>query len=99
MKPWGSYTAPEMHEAGGMPVVAKRLLEAGLLNEKGMTVSGKTIGAGAPAARGAPGQKGVRPLSNPPPRPGGLALLKGHPAPAGCGAKLAGPRADHLPGP
>src|SRR5437762_12948063 len=40
MKPWGSYTAPEMHEAGGMPVVAKRLLEAGLLNEKEMTVSG-----------------------------------------------------------
>ena len=32
MRPWGNYTAPEMHDAGGMAVVAKRLLDAGLLN-------------------------------------------------------------------
>jgi hypothetical protein len=30
LKPWGNYTAPEMYEAGGMPLVGKRLLEAGL---------------------------------------------------------------------
>jgi dihydroxy-acid dehydratase len=90
MKPWGSYTAPEMHEAGGMPVVARRLLEAGLLNEKEMTVSGKTIGEAARAAREAPGQKVIRPLSNPLARHGGLAILKGNLAPDGCVAKLAG---------
>src|SRR5438876_549081 len=44
MKPWGSYTAPEMYEAGGMGVVARRLLDAGLLHEKEMTVTGRTIG-------------------------------------------------------
>src|SRR5437016_12506782 len=39
MKPWGNYTAPEMYEAGGMGVVAKRLLEAGLLNPDEITVT------------------------------------------------------------
>ncbi|OLB96075.1 MAG: dihydroxy-acid dehydratase [Candidatus Rokubacteria bacterium 13_1_40CM_68_15] len=90
MKPWGSYTAPEMHEAGGMAVVAKRLLQAGLLNEKEMTVSGKTIGEAARAAREAPGQKVIRQLSNPLAGHGGLAILKGNLAPDGCVAKLAG---------
>jgi len=98
MKPWGSYTAPEMHEAGGMPVVAKRLLEAGLLNEKEMTVSGKTIGEAARAAREAPGQKVIRPLSNPLARHGGLAILKGNLAPDGCVAKLAGHSDDTFRG-
>jgi len=90
MKPWGNYTAPEMHEAGGMAVVARRLLDAGLLNEKEMTVSGKTIGEAARVAREAPGQKVIRPLSDPLARHGGLAILKGNLAPEGCVAKLAG---------
>ncbi len=62
MKPWGGYTAPEMHEAGGMGVVAKRLLEAGLLNPDEMTVTGRTIGQEARAAREAPG-RGAGPSS------------------------------------
>src|SRR5256885_1625276 len=49
MKPWGSYTAPEMYEAGGMGVVAKGLLDAGLLFADGKTVTGRTIGAEAAA--------------------------------------------------
>src|SRR5262249_16644381 len=57
MKPWGAYTAPEMHDAGGMGVVAKRLLEAGLLNEKELTVTGRTIGEEARAAKETPGQR------------------------------------------
>src|SRR5881296_3320068 len=98
MRPWGNYTAPEMHEAGGMAVVARRLLEAGLLNEKEMTVSGKTIGEAARAAREAPGQKVIRPLSNPLARHGGLAILKGNLAPDGCVAKLAGHSDDTFRG-
>jgi len=90
MKPWGNYTAPEMHEAGGMGIVAKRLLDAGLLHDKEMTVTGRTIGEEARAAREAPGQKVVRPLAKPLARHGGLAILKGNLAPAGCVAKLAG---------
>jgi dihydroxy-acid dehydratase len=90
LKPWGTYTAVEMYEAGGMPLVAKRLLEAGLLNEKEPTVTGRTIGEEARAAREAPGQQVIRPLATPIARHGGLAILKGNLAPDGCVAKLAG---------
>ncbi len=90
MKPWGSYTAPEMYAAGGMPVVAKRLLEAGLLHKGEMTVTGRTIGEEARAAAEPPGQKVIRPLANPLAKHGGLAILRGNLAPAGCVAKLAG---------
>ena len=90
MKPWGSYTAPEMYEAGGMGIVAKRLLEAKLLNADEVTVTGRTVGAEATAARESPGQKVIRPLSNPLARHGGLAILRGNLAPDGCVAKLAG---------
>ena len=90
MKPWGSYTAPEMHEAGGMGVVAKRLLDAGLLHEHEKTVTGRTIGEEARAAREAPGQKVIRPLSNPLAHQGGFAILRGNLAPDGCVAKVAG---------
>src|SRR5438034_8739574 len=65
LKPWGSYTAPEMYAAGGMAVVAKRLLDAGLLNATEMTVTGRTIGDEVRAARETPGQKVMRPLANP----------------------------------
>ncbi|MGH7355781.1 MAG: dihydroxy-acid dehydratase [Candidatus Rokuibacteriota bacterium] len=90
MKPWGHYTAPEMYAAGGMPVVAKRLLDAGLLHEKEMTVTGRTIGDEARAAQEPAGQKVIRPLSDPLAKQGGLAILRGNLAPAGCVAKLAG---------
>ncbi len=90
LKPWGSYTAPEMYAAGGMAVVAKRLLDAGLLNATEMTVTGRTIGDEARAARETPGQKVIRPLANPIARHGGIAILRGNLAPEGCVAKIAG---------
>jgi len=90
LKPWGSYTAPEMYAAGGMAVVAKRLLDAGLLNATEMTVTGRTIGDEARAARETPGQKAIRPLANPIAHHGGIAILRGNLAPEGCVAKVAG---------
>jgi dihydroxy-acid dehydratase len=99
MKPWGSYTAPEMYEAGGMGVVARRLLEAGLLNEAELTVTGRTIGQEARAAREAPGQKVIRPLSNPLKGYGGLVILRGNLAPEGCVAKVSGQTKDLHSGP
>ncbi len=98
MKPWGRFTAPEMHEAGGMPVVARRLLEAGLLNPDERTVTGRTIGEEARAARETPGQQVIRPLADPIARHGGLAILKGNLAPEGCVAKLAGHREETFRG-
>jgi dihydroxy-acid dehydratase len=99
MKPWGGYTAPEMHEAGGMGVVAKRLLEAGLLNADEITVTGKTIGEEARASRETPGQPVIRPLANPLKGYGGLVILRGNLAPDGCVAKVSGQKKDLHRGP
>jgi dihydroxy-acid dehydratase len=90
MKPWGRFTAPEMYRAGGMAVVAKRLLDAGLLYPDEMTVTGRTIGEEARAARETPGQEVIRPLKRPLKATGGLVILRGNLAPEGCVAKVAG---------
>jgi dihydroxy-acid dehydratase len=99
LKPWGNYTAPEMYEAGGMAVVAMRLLEAGLLSGGEKTVSGRSIGEEARAAREAPGQKVIRPLKDPIKPQGGLAILRGNLAPDGCVAKVSGQKKDVHRGP
>jgi dihydroxy-acid dehydratase len=90
LKPWGRFTAVEMYEAGGMPLVARRLLDAGLLNADEKTVTGRTIGEEAQAARETPGQEVVRPLSNPIKPTGGMVILKGNLVPDGCVAKVSG---------
>jgi dihydroxy-acid dehydratase len=99
MRPWGNYTAPEMHDAGGMAVVAKRLLEAGLLHGDAPTVTGRTIAEEANAGREAPGQKVIRPLSDPIKPEGGLVILRGNLAPDGCVAKVSGQKRDLHRGP
>ena len=99
LKPWGTYTAPEMHEAGGMAVVAQRLLAAGLLSEDEMTVTGRTISQEARAAREQPGQKVIRLLNDPIKPEGGIVILRGNLAPAGCVAKVSGQKRDFHRGP
>jgi dihydroxy-acid dehydratase len=99
MKPWGTYTAPEMNEAGGMGVVARRLLDAGLLHDKELTVTGRTIGEEARAARETPGQKVIHALSHPIKPEGGLVILRGNLAPDGCVAKVSGQKRDFHRGP
>jgi dihydroxy-acid dehydratase len=99
MRPWGNYTAPEMHDAGGMGVVAKRLLDAKLIDGSAPTVTGRTIGEEAQAARETPGQKVIRPLSDPLKPEGGLAILWGNLAPKGCVAKISGQKRDFHRGP
>ncbi|HKQ63831.1 MAG TPA: dihydroxy-acid dehydratase [Methylomirabilota bacterium] len=99
MRPWGNYTAPEMYDAGGMGVVAKRLLEAKLIDGTAPTVTGRTIGEEAMAAPEPPGQKVIRPLSDPIKPEGGLAILWGNLAPDGCVAKISGQKRDFHRGP
>ena len=90
LKPGGRFTAVDLHEAGGIRLLARRLLEAGVLHEEAMTVTGRTVGAEAAAARETPGQQVVRPLRAPLKATGGLAILKGNLAPEGCVVKVAG---------
>ncbi|HEX5531699.1 MAG TPA: dihydroxy-acid dehydratase [Methylomirabilota bacterium] len=90
LKPWGTYTAPEMYDAGGMPVVGKRLLEAGLLHASEKTVTGRTIGEEVKAAAEPAGQQVIKPLAKALKSEGGIAILRGNLAPDGCVIKLSG---------
>src|SRR5207245_1454608 len=99
LKPGGQYVATDLDAAGGTPLVAQRLREAGLLQADCLTVSGKTIGEEAAAARETPGQKVVRPLANPLKPTGGLVILKGNLAPEGCVVKVAGHSMTSFRGP
>ena len=90
MKPWGRFNAPDMDKAGGIMLVLQRLLDAKLLNADALTVTGRTIGVEARAAKETPGQEVVRPLAKPLAASGGMVILKGSLAPDGGVMKVAG---------
>ena len=90
LKPGGRFLAKDLYDAGGIGVVAKRLLEAGRLHEDVPTVTGKTIGQHAREAQETPGQEVVRPVDDPVKKTGGLAILRGNLAPEGSVVKLSG---------
>jgi dihydroxy-acid dehydratase len=90
LKPGGQYVAPDLYEAGGVPLVLKRLKQAGVLHEAAKTVTGLTVGEVADSADEKDGQRVVRPLEEPLKATGGLAILRGNLAPEGCVVKLAG---------
>ena len=99
LKPGGRFVATDLHRAGGIRLVARRLLEAGLLHADQPTVTGKTIGEEAASAIETPGQEVVRPLDRPIKSTGGLAILKGNLAPGGCRGEGGRVGAAESPGP
>jgi len=99
LKPGGRFVATDLYRAGGVPLILKRLAEAGALHADAMTVTGKTIGEVAEDANEADGQEVVRPLSDPLKQEGGLAILKGNLAPEGAVVKLAGTERTKQVGP
>jgi dihydroxy-acid dehydratase len=99
LKPGGRFLAKDLYDAGGIGVVAKRLLEAGRLHEDVPTVTGKTIGQHAREAQETPGQEVVRPVDDPVKKTGGLAILRGNLAPEGSVVKLSGHERVHHSGP
>ena len=90
LKPGGQFVANDLYEAGGIPFLAKRLAEAGLLHTDELTVTGRTIGEEANDATETDGQLVVRPVDAPLKPTGGFAILRGNLAPDGCVIKLAG---------
>ncbi|HTJ86725.1 MAG TPA: dihydroxy-acid dehydratase [Terriglobales bacterium] len=90
LKPFGRYVAADMHRAGGIRLLANRLLQGKKLNESAMTVTGKTIGEEAAAAVETPDQEVIAPLDRPLKATGGLVILHGNLAPEGCVAKISG---------
>lgn len=99
LKPGGRFAAADLYAAGGTTLVARRLLEAGLLHANQPTVTGRTIGEEAKEAVETPGQQVLRPLTNPIKATGGLVILKGNLAPEGCVVKVAGHSMMHFRGP
>ena len=90
LKPGGRYVAVDVHRAGGIPLIIKKLLEGSFVDERQMTPSGRTLGEEGRLAQETPGQDVVRPVTNPIKKSGGLAVLKGNLAPEGAVVKVAG---------
>ncbi len=99
LKPGGLYTAVEMHKAGGISLLLRRLLEGGLLNRECLTVTGRTIAEEVAGAFEAPGQQVIRPTDKPFKPTGGLVILRGNLAEEGGVLKVAGSTREKLKGP
>ncbi|HZQ08674.1 MAG TPA: dihydroxy-acid dehydratase [Anaerolineae bacterium] len=97
--PGGHYTAVEVDRAGGIPVIAKRLLDGGYVQGDTLTVTGKTYAQEASLAQETPGQVVIRPLQDPLKPTGGLVILKGNLAPDGAVVKVAGHERPYHRGP
>lgn len=100
MKPFGQYVMYDVDRHGGVPVVLKTLLDAGLLNGDALTVTGKTMAENLEALNPDPVDgKVVRRLDNPIHQNGGIAVLHGSLAPEGAVVKTAGFDATVFEGP
>ena len=101
LKPSGRYVATELHRVGGIPLVMKMLLDAGLLHGDCMTVTGKTLAESLAGVTGTPpaGQDVVLPMTSPLYKQGHLAILRGNLAPEGSVAKISGVKMDRISGP
>jgi dihydroxy-acid dehydratase len=89
LKPGGRFAAPELHRAGGIALLTRRLIEGGYVDGSALTVTGRTLEEECAGVRETPGQEVVRPLSDPFSAEGGLVILKGSLAPEGCVIKVA----------
>ena len=99
LKPGGRFMATDLYAAGGTALVAKRLLDAKILDGSTITVTGRTLAEEAASAKEAPNQEVVRKLDKPLKPTGGLVILKGNLAPEGCVVKVAGHNLQNFRGP
>lgn len=99
VKPFGKYMAADMHAAGGIPFLMKRLLEGGYLHGDCITVTGKTIQDAAQTGVETPGQQVIYPLDKPIKPNGGLVILHGNLSEEGGVHKAAANNVKHFSGP
>jgi dihydroxy-acid dehydratase len=90
LKPGGRFVASDLYHAGGIQLVAKRLIDAGMIHGDTITVTGKTLAEAAEMTKETAGQEVVRAVNDPLKATGGLVILKGNLAPEGCVVKVAG---------
>jgi dihydroxy-acid dehydratase len=99
LKPGGRYVAKDMHDAGGVYMLMKTMLDGGFLDPEPMTVTGKTLGENIEEITWNPDQKVIYPISNPITPTGGVVGLKGSLAPEGAIVKVAGMKRLQFTGP
>jgi dihydroxy-acid dehydratase len=90
LKPAGRFVATDMHRAGGIRLLARRLLRGEHLHGKAMTVTGLTLNSEAESAVEMPGQEVIHSLEKPIKKTGGLVILHGNLSPEGCVVKISG---------
>jgi dihydroxy-acid dehydratase len=88
LKPGGRFTAYDLYAAGGIQVLTRRLLEAGLVDGSALTVTGQTLAEAVQDTAEAPGQEVVARVGAPLRGEGGLVILKGNLAPEGSVVKI-----------
>jgi dihydroxy-acid dehydratase len=86
--PGGRYAAVDLHRAGGIALLLKRLLDGGYIDGEALTVTGRSLGEEVSKAEEAPGQKVVAELDRPLAAEGGLVILYGNLAPEGAVVKI-----------
>ncbi|MYB52963.1 MAG: dihydroxy-acid dehydratase [Acidobacteriia bacterium] len=94
LKPGGRYVAADVDKAGGIQLIARRLVEGGYADGAQTTVTGKSLADASATATETPGQDVIRAVGDPIKPTGGLVILKGNLAPEGGVVKVAG--SDHL---
>jgi dihydroxy-acid dehydratase len=99
LMPGGRFTALDIHEAGGVGLVARELLKRDLVDGTTRNVDGRTLAEVAAASVETLGQEVVVSIDHPIKSTGGLAILRGSLAPDGCVIKLAGHETRHFRGP
>jgi dihydroxy-acid dehydratase len=99
LRPGGKYVALDVDRAGGIQLIAKRMVEANLVHSGAMTVTGRTLGEEAADAVETPGQPVVSTADRPFKPTGGLVILRGNLAPDGAVAKIAGHERPYHRGP
>jgi dihydroxy-acid dehydratase len=99
LKPGGKYVAVDVDKAGGITVIANRMVEGGYADPSALTCTGRTFGEEAAEAVETPGQQVILPLNKPLKATGGIAILRGTLAPEGCVVKLAGHNRRNHSGP
>ena len=88
LKPGGRFAAVELHRAGGIALLTKRLIDGGYIDGDALTVTGRTLGEECESATETPGQEVVVPLARPLRDEGGLVILRGNLGPEGAVVKV-----------
>ena len=88
LKPGGRFAAVELHRAGGIALLTRRLLDGGYVDGDAMTVTGRTLGEECESVDETPGQEVVAPLARPLRGEGGLVILRGNLGPDGAVVKV-----------